>query len=106
VVLCAAGPEDALRSAKAFEGDIHVVISDVVMPGMSGPELVRRLAEARPEMGVVFMSGYTEEGIRLHGALDRGMAFLQKPFSQEELSACVRQALENGVSLGVGATMA
>jgi two-component system, cell cycle sensor histidine kinase and response regulator CckA len=106
VVLCATGPEDALRSAKAFEGDIHVVISDVVMPGMSGPELVRRLAEARPEMGVVFMSGYTEEGIRLHGALDRGMAFLQKPFSQEELSACVRQALENGVSLGVGATMA
>jgi signal transduction histidine kinase len=75
---------------------IHLLLTDVVMPEVSGPELARRLAYFYPEMKVLYMSGYGDHGIFQNGLLDRGKFFLQKPFSVESLTAKVRQVLDRG----------
>ena len=92
-VLVAANAEEALR---VFEQNpsIDLLLSDVVMPGASGPELVRRLVERRPALKVLYMSGYTEEAIVHHGVLDPGIGFLHKPFKSGTLGRKVREVLD------------
>jgi two-component system, cell cycle sensor histidine kinase and response regulator CckA len=92
-VLEAENGEAGLQTAKEFAGTIDVIITDVVMPGMSGRELAQRVTEARPETKVLYLSGYTEEAIAHEGALDPGTAFLQKPFTLQVLSRKVREVL-------------
>ncbi|GEM_PF-154317 len=89
------GPE-ALQVSGQHAGEIHVLVTDVIMPGMSGRELVDQLAPARPQMKVLYVSGYTDEAIGKHGILEPGTEFLQKPFSRESLARKLRDMLDNG----------
>jgi PAS domain S-box-containing protein len=92
-VLVAANADEAIR---LFEQNpsIDVLLTDVVMPGASGPELTARLVERRPALKVIYMSGYTEEAIVHHGVLDPGIAFLHKPFTSETLGGKIREVLD------------
>jgi PAS domain S-box-containing protein len=92
-VLQASDGADALRVMSEHTGPVHAVVTDVVMPGVGGPELVRRLREVRPELPTLFISGYTEEGVRTQGALHPDAAFLEKPFSQDDLVRKVREVI-------------
>jgi len=87
--------ENAVAAATVFDHhpEIAVLLTDVVMPGASGPELTEQLIARRPELKVIFMSGYTEEAIVHHGVSTAGHAFLHKPFTSETLSRAVRNAL-------------
>ena len=73
---------------------IDVLLTDVVMPGASGPELTRQLVERRPALKVIYMSGYTEDAIVQHGVLKPGIAFLHKPFTSETLGPKIREVLD------------
>ena len=92
-VLEAATPGQALDFAGAHEGPIHAVLTDVVMPEMSGRDLARLLKPLRPEAPVVYMSGYTDDAIGHHGLLDAGTLFLQKPFTADALLWKLHEAL-------------
>jgi PAS domain S-box-containing protein len=92
-VLEARHPGEALRFGSEHPGPIHLLLTDVVMPQMGGREVASRLAPRRPEMQVLFMSGYTDEAIVHQGVLDAGTAFLQKPFSVTGLVQKVREVL-------------
>ena len=91
-VLVASGALEALR---LFEQNpsIDVLLTDVVMPGASGPELSRRLIAQRPGLKVIYMSGYTEDAIVQHGGINPGIAFLHKPFTSETLGRKIREAV-------------
>jgi PAS domain S-box-containing protein len=93
-VVTAANPDEALAVAREFKGPIQLMVTDVVMPGMSGLQLAERLAPMRPEMLVLFMSGYTNDAIGHQGVLDPGTAFLQKPFTPNALARKVREVLD------------
>src|SRR5262245_1009905 len=93
VVLEARHGVDALRPAERHPDEIHLMITDVVMPHMSGRELAERLCAARPTMKVLFMSGYTDHAL-MNRALAPGSSFLQKPFTPETLARKVRQVLD------------
>jgi CheY-like chemotaxis protein len=84
----------AIEIGERCEEPIHLMITDVVMPGMSGRELAQRLAPVRPQMRVLYMSGYTENAIVHHGVLDEETAFIQKPFTPAALALKVRQVLD------------
>jgi PAS domain S-box-containing protein len=99
-VLEASQGEDALRICRQAEGPIHLLITDVVMPGMSGRELAERMAPLRPETKVLFMSGYTDDAIVRHGVLAAEAAFLQKPFTPAGLTRKVREVLGAGGATG------
>lgn len=92
-VLVAADAAEGFRVFEQHPTSIDVVLTDVVMPGGSGPELARRLAERRPALRVIYMSGYTEDAIARHGVLEPGIDFLQKPFTSETLGRKVREVL-------------
>ena len=94
-VLAAGTPSEALRLASEFAGQIHLLITDVVMPEMSGRDLADRIVESRPTMKHLFMSGYTANIIAKQGVLEEGVQFIQKPFSKKELAAKVQEALES-----------
>ena len=79
---------------KQHSGEIHLLLTDVVMPEMNGRDLARRLLSLYPDIKRLFMSGYTADVIAHHGVLDEGVHFIQKPFSKTELSNKVREALE------------
>jgi PAS domain S-box-containing protein len=93
-VIDAHNPGEALLSAEEYRGTIHLLLSDVVMPQMSGPALAKRLGAARPEMKVLCMSGYTDDSIVRHGVLDARIAFVQKPITPDALMAKVREVLD------------
>jgi signal transduction histidine kinase/CheY-like chemotaxis protein len=92
-VLVARRPDEALLMAAEHAGRIDVVLTDVIMPGTSGPKLVERLRELRPGARVVFMSGFTENALGHHGVLETSSPFLQKPFSPAAIARKVREAL-------------
>jgi len=93
VVLTAASGAEALRCAQDYPGAINLLITDVIMPGMNGKELVRKMAVIRPSMRSLFMSGYTADVIAHQGVLDRGVQFVQKPFTKMSLATKVREVL-------------
>jgi two-component system, cell cycle sensor histidine kinase and response regulator CckA len=92
-VLVAANADKALRLFDA-NPSIDLLLTDVVMPGASGPELVRQLVERRPALKVIYMSGYTDEAIIHHGVLEPGIAFLHKPFTSETLGRKLHEVLD------------
>jgi signal transduction histidine kinase/CheY-like chemotaxis protein len=92
---------DAIQLMEGHSGPIDLVLTDVVMPGMKGPELVERLANQRPGTKVLYMSAYTEDAVINFGMLGQGTAFIEKPFSPDELASKVRKVLDaNRDSLG------
>ncbi len=93
-VLVAQNADEALAIARDHISSVHLLLTDVVMPGGSGRELGRRLAELRPETRVLYMSGYTDDAMARHGVLDPGLAFLQKPFTPAALMRKVREVLD------------
>lgn len=93
-VLAAAGADDALRIAREHNAPIHLLLTDVVMPGMKGPALADRLRALRPEIRVLYMSGYAEEAIASHGVVDADSDFIEKPFPPNVLLGKVRDALD------------
>jgi PAS domain S-box-containing protein len=94
-VLEAAGGEEALELVRRHEGAIHLLITDVVMPNMDGPTLVRALKRLRPDMAVIFMSGYAEEAFRRHDENASELHFLAKPFGLKQLAAKVKDVLSS-----------
>jgi two-component system, cell cycle sensor histidine kinase and response regulator CckA len=95
-VLVASRDEEATLICVEHPGEIHLLLSDVVMPGPSGKEISDRLTVLRPAMKVLFMSGYTQDAIVHHGVLDSGVKFIQKPFSPAALCKRVRVVLDSG----------
>jgi CheY-like chemotaxis protein len=87
--------EAALETCRQQQGKIDVVLTDLVMPGMSGHELGAELAQQYPEVRILFMSGYTEDNAARRAILTRGSSFLQKPFSVADLSGAVQRLLES-----------
>ena len=96
-VLTATNGAEALQVAEGYGGPIHLLLTDVVMPGMNGQALQERLAERRPGLKVLYMSGYTENAIVLRGVLKPGTSYIQKPFTPSDLARRVRQVLDTGL---------
>jgi len=86
--------EEALKICEEYEGRLRLVITDVVMPGMNGRELVRALDEKYPDMKAIYVSGYTRDVIKSEGDLEPGAAFVQKPFSADFLLEEVKKILK------------
>jgi len=95
-VLAAPDANRALALAEEHPGPIHILVTDVVMPGLSGNQLARRLLTGRPEMRVLYISGSPEDSIAHHGVLDREQHFLQKPFPPGQFLEKVREVLDVG----------
>lgn len=93
-VLAAHDGQDALAVLEGLQGPLHLVLSDVVMPNLGGPELVRRVRDRFPAVKVMFMSGYTDDAVVRHGLLEATVAFLQKPYTPKVLAAKVREVLD------------
>jgi CheY-like chemotaxis protein len=93
-VIDCADPADAMVRAGSLAGPLDLVLTDVIMPGMSGPDLVKALRASRPDVKALFMSGYTDDAIGRHGVLAPGIHFLQKPFTADRLLGAVRAALD------------
>ena len=93
-VLEARDAREGLRVAQEHPGPIHLTLADVVLPRMSGPEMVRHLTRTRPETRVLYMSGYTDSEIVKSGVLQPGIHYLEKPFSPPTLLRKIRQVLE------------
>lgn len=101
-VITAGTPEDAIGLFRDHEGEIHLVMTDVVMPGMNGSELCAALETIRPGLRVLFMSGYTADAILHRGIIDPGIHFLQKPFPIDDLARAVRAALSDPLPANSG----
>lgn len=95
-VLAAESGREALEIVRDHDGAIHLLITDVMMPDMDGPELVRQLATVRPGTRTLFMSGYMDEALGEHGILPMHVNFIQKPFSPRAIAEKVRDILDNG----------
>lgn len=93
-VLEARRPQEAMRISEQHRGLIHLMLTDVVMPELSGHRLAERITAGRPNMKVLYMSGYTDDAIVRHGVLECGTRFLQKPFSSDTLADKVREVLD------------
>ena len=93
-VLEAGHGEEALRICEERGASIDLLVTDVVMPKMSGKEVADRLVSEDPGMKVLYMSGYTDDAIVRHGVLEAGVAFIEKPFMPEDLSRKVREVLD------------
>ncbi len=93
-VLAATSGGEALQEAGRHQGPIHLAVTDLVMPDMSGRELAERLAHLHPDTKVLYMSGYTDDAVVHHGVREAGVAFLQKPFTPDALARRVRELLD------------
>jgi DNA-binding NtrC family response regulator len=93
-VLEARNAEEALQVASAHAGLIDLVLTDVLMPGIHGPELVKRITERLPGIKALYMSGHADDALLHHGVLEGGLAFLEKPFTRDELTTKVREVLD------------
>jgi two-component system, cell cycle sensor histidine kinase and response regulator CckA len=91
---------EALLLCEQHSGAIHLLLTDVVMPRMGGPELAQQLANMRPEMKLLCMSGYTDDSVFRHGVLDTKIAFIQKPITPETLTRKVREVLDSPRRIG------
>ena len=94
-MLGAANGEEALLISENRERDIKLMITDVVMPHMSGRELAERVQLLRPTLPVIFMSGYTDDAVVRHGLLDEKLHFIQKPFDSATVARKVREVLDS-----------
>jgi DNA-binding NtrC family response regulator len=93
-VLSTGSPTEALTIAQRNQGKIDILLTDVVMPEVTGRELVDKLNKTNPEIKPLFMSGYTADMIANQGVLEEGITFLQKPFSLQSLSTKIRSVLD------------
>jgi CheY-like chemotaxis protein len=93
-VLEASDGEGALRVSAEYDGPIQLVLTDVLMPGIHGPELVKRLEERRPAIRALYMSGHADDALLHHGILEGGLSFLEKPFTRNDLAKKVREVLD------------
>ena len=94
-VLTSSNGREALEISDGHDGPIHLLLSDIVMPGMSGPELRKQIKTRRPDMQVLYMSGYTDRERVYHGAIDDGTPILSKPVTQEGLTTRIRGLLDD-----------
>jgi CheY-like chemotaxis protein len=94
-VIATANGSEALREVEGQDVTIDIVITDLVMPGMGGSDLSRALADIRPGIKVLFMSGYTADTVLRNGRFEAGTAFLQKPFTKDSLARKVRATLDS-----------
>ncbi|TPW09393.1 MAG: putative PAS/PAC sensor protein, partial [Acidimicrobiaceae bacterium] len=94
-VLSAASGDEALRLLDRYQGAVHLLLSDVVMPGIDGRRLAEQLGMTRPQMRVLYMSGYTNDTVVRHGVLDGQVSYLEKPFSAAALCRKVRTTLDS-----------
>ena len=106
-VIESASGKDALERAKAFDGIIHLLLTDIVMPEMSGPELAAQIGALRPGIKTIFTSGYTDDTIARQGILDPAVAFIQKPYRPKALARKIREVLagystQTGSETGAG----
>jgi DNA-binding NtrC family response regulator len=90
----AGDPGDALEIATGYADRIDLLLTDVVMPRMSGPVLAKLLTDVRPDTKVLFMSGYTDNAVVHHNVIQADQAYIQKPFSPDDLARAVRRALD------------
>jgi DNA-binding response OmpR family regulator len=93
MVLEASSGQEALSVANQHEGQIDLLITDLVMPGMSGRELSQMLGSQRPYLKTIYMSGHTDDAVVRHGIHERGATFIQKPFGLSTLASKVRDTL-------------
>jgi YesN/AraC family two-component response regulator len=93
--LASSGPGEAIRLAETYLGEIHMLMTDVIMPEMNGRDLADTLLFLFPNLKLLFMSGYTANVIAHQGVLDKGVNFIQKPFSLQELAAKLRHVLDS-----------
>ena len=99
-VLAASSPKEAWQLAENYGGPISLLLTDVIMPGMNGRDLAKLVKQKYPGVRCLFMSGYTANVIAHHGVLDDDVFFIQKPFSKQELAACVKKVLGHGDKTG------
>jgi signal transduction histidine kinase/ActR/RegA family two-component response regulator len=96
-ILQAESSEAALQLARTRKKSIHLLVTDIVMPGMNGPALARALSEHQPSLKILYVSGYSDNDISAQGVLEPGLVVLQKPFTQQSLSRKVRELLDSDV---------
>ena len=94
-VLEAANGGEALLASETHAANIHLLLTDVVLPRMNGRDLATRLAVVRPEMKVLYMSGYSEDAVMQHGILESDVAYLQKPLTPDGILCRVREVLDS-----------
>jgi two-component system, cell cycle sensor histidine kinase and response regulator CckA len=93
-VVSAKNAAEAIRFFEEYEGVIHLLVTDVVMPGMDGRELAKRLTERCPELRAIFISGYTDNAVVRNGFRDPNTVYLQKPFTLDSLARKVREVID------------
>ena len=93
-VIEAGNGEDALRASKEYDGQIDLMITDIVMPKLGGKAAAEQMVNLRPRIKILYMSGYTDDAIAEHGILSPNLNFLQKPFSAGTLTQKVREVLD------------
>jgi CheY-like chemotaxis protein len=98
-VLVTASGEDALRASDAHQGTVHLLLTDVIMPGMNGRQLAEVIRARRPGIKVLFMSGYTEDALHTQGMIEHGVALILKPLRPGPLAHHVRKVLDSGRSM-------
>jgi CheY-like chemotaxis protein len=95
-VICARDGIEALNMAEDCDGPIHLLVTDVIMPHMNGHELAGKLSQLRPDMKVLYVSGYSDNEIGDHGLLDPRYELLQKPFTPQTLAHKIREVIREG----------